>query len=125
VTCAEIQELLVITGSDHELPVPCLRLKGIHSGKESDQSIQSAYSTSQWKLNLMASENGKNTKRCSGRTIAKAAIALEKLIREVKQNRISTKCLPVEALKGKLMTKSERAKSAEIKGFVQRCVEMI
>ncbi|CAG8807773.1 44770_t:CDS:2, partial [Gigaspora margarita] len=80
--------------------------------------------------------------------IAKAAIALGKLIREVKWNRISAKCLPVEvnkfshsredlegwlteaytwhkALEGKLTTESERVKSAEIKSFVQRRVEMI
>ncbi|CAG8724479.1 44958_t:CDS:2, partial [Gigaspora margarita] len=96
--------------------------------------------------------------------IAKAAIALGKLIREVKQNRISAKYLLVEvwnnqikcinhlaetkvnkfphsrkdlegwltkaytwckALEGKLTTESERVKSAEIKSFVQRRVEII
>ncbi|CAG8481844.1 3182_t:CDS:2 [Gigaspora margarita] len=96
--------------------------------------------------------------------IAKVAIALGKLIRKVKRNRISIKCLLVEvwnnqirhinhlaktkvnkfpysredlkgwltevytwrkALEGKLTTKSERVKSAEIKSFVQRYAEMI
>ncbi|CAG8852455.1 8464_t:CDS:2, partial [Gigaspora margarita] len=52
---------------------------------------------------------------------------LGKLIHKVKQNRISAKCLPVKrkALEGKLMTESERVKSAEIKSFVQRCAEII
>ncbi|CAG8854985.1 34741_t:CDS:2, partial [Gigaspora margarita] len=40
VTCAEIQELLVIMSSDHELPVACLRLKGIPFRKGSDQKYQ-------------------------------------------------------------------------------------
>src|SRR5260363_203825 len=56
VTCAEIQELLVITSSNHELPVARLRLKEIHSEKESDPNTQSACSTTRWKLNLMISE---------------------------------------------------------------------
>ncbi|CAG8844596.1 14914_t:CDS:2, partial [Gigaspora margarita] len=93
ITCAEIQELSVIMGSDHELPVARLQLKGIHSGKESDQKIKFDDPRKMERIPNSALEEvrQKNTK-----TIAKAAIALGKLICKVKQNKISAKCLLVE-----------------------------
>ncbi|CAG8613260.1 34262_t:CDS:2 [Gigaspora margarita] len=136
ITCAEIQELSVITASDHKLPVKEYQMV---LWKKLDKKIPKLFRNVTFdpnKKDLICLNEVLNQ---TWENIETSIIAAAKKTVPCLQNRISAECLPVEVWNNqirhinhlaetkvnKFPHKSERAKSAEIKGFVQRCAEMI